>query len=111
LNEGHAIIITNTTRPIGTESAGSSRGATEKTSGINEVNSPGYDRPRTPNQDLIRRLREVKLRVKSQIEPICSNIVDTTNNHLMERLQLNHDYHWEPIINDATKYIDELIES
>ncbi|RGB41259.1 hypothetical protein C1646_752321 [Rhizophagus diaphanus] len=44
-------------------------------------------------------------------EPICSNIVDAANKHLMERLQLNHDYHWKPIINDATKYINELIES
>jgi len=34
--------------PVGTESAGSSRGATEMTSGINEVNSPGFDRPHTP---------------------------------------------------------------
>ncbi|CAG8611788.1 11551_t:CDS:10 [Funneliformis caledonium] len=83
--------------------------------------SNGYDSPRTPprqiqqstsrNQDLIRRLGEAKSRVKSQIEPICSNIIDTTNKHLMERLQLDHDYHWETIINDATKYIDELIES
>ncbi|CAG8748318.1 23345_t:CDS:10 [Gigaspora margarita] len=85
-----------------------------------DVNNPGYDRPCTPphqihsisrNQDLLRRLREEKLRAKSKIEPICSNIIDTTNKHLMERLQLNCDYHLEPIINDTTKYIDELIES
>ncbi|RIA88253.1 hypothetical protein C1645_251806 [Glomus cerebriforme] len=94
-------------------SSESARSSTEMTS--------GYDRSRTPthqiqqstsrNQDLIRGLRKVKLQVKSQIEPICSNIVDTTNKHLMERLQLNHNYHLEPIINDATKYIDELIEN
>ena len=57
--------------PICTESAGSSKGATEKTSGINEV---GYHSPRTPprqirqsTQDLIRRLSEEKLRVKSKM--------------------------------------------
>ncbi|CAG8517840.1 4945_t:CDS:10 [Cetraspora pellucida] len=49
--------------------------------------------------------------VNNPREPICSNIIDTTNKHLIERLQLNCDYHLEPIINDTTKYIDELIES
>ena len=29
----------------------------------------------------------------------------------MERLQFDHYYHWETIINDVTKYIDELIEN
>ncbi|KAF0365661.1 hypothetical protein F8M41_013808 [Gigaspora margarita] len=85
-----------------------------------DVNNLGYDRPCTPphqihsiskNQDLLRRLREEKLQAKSKIEPICSNIIDTTNKHLRERLQLNCDYHLGSIINDATKYIDELIES
>jgi hypothetical protein len=44
-------------------------------------------------------------------EPICSNIIDTTNKHLMKRLKLNRDYHWESVISDTTKYIDELIDN
>ncbi|CAG8525618.1 7874_t:CDS:2 [Ambispora gerdemannii] len=89
-------------------------------SGINEVNSPGYGRPHTPphqihstskNQDLLRRLRGETQQAKSPMELICSNIMDTTNKHLMKRLKLNRDYHWGPIINDTTKYIDELIEN
>ncbi|RIB08608.1 hypothetical protein C2G38_2211234 [Gigaspora rosea] len=60
-----------------------------------DVNNLGYDRPCTPphqihsisrNQDLLRQLREEKLQTKSEIKSIRSNIIDTTNKHLMERL-------------------------
>ncbi|GBB87107.1 hypothetical protein RclHR1_18300009 [Rhizophagus clarus] len=90
---------------IGTESAGSSRGATEMTSGINEINSPEYDRPHTPphqirstseNQDLLKRLRQEKQRTKSTYEPICSSIIDTTNKLLMDRLKIKRNYTWDP---------------
>ncbi|GES89912.1 C2H2-type zinc finger transcription factor [Rhizophagus clarus] len=63
------------------------------------------------NQNLLTRLRNEKQRAKSTMEPICSNIVDTTNKNLMERLQYQYDHRWEPVINDATKYIDKLIEN
>ncbi|RIA96236.1 hypothetical protein C1645_409565 [Glomus cerebriforme] len=88
--------------PIGTESASS------------------YDRPHTPphqirstseNQDLLKRVRQEKQRTKSTYEPICSNIIDTTNKLLMDRLKIKRDYTWDPVTNDATKYIDELINS
>ncbi|CAJ0642739.1 1246_t:CDS:2, partial [Entrophospora sp. SA101] len=29
----------------------------------------------------------------------------------MERLKLKHDYRWKPIINNTTKYVDELIKN
>ncbi|GES93772.1 hypothetical protein GLOIN_2v1580400 [Rhizophagus clarus] len=74
------------------ESAGSNRGDTKM---MDEVNNPGNE----------------KQRAKSTMEPICSNIVDTTNKNLMERLQYQYDHRWEPVINDATKYIDKLIEN
>ncbi len=44
-------------------------------------------------------------------EPICSNIIDTTNKHLMDRLEIKRDYTWVPVINKATEYIDELIDN
>ncbi|CAI2195336.1 17989_t:CDS:2, partial [Funneliformis geosporum] len=45
-------------------------------------------------------------------KPISSNIIDITNNHLMERLNIKCDYHlWVPIVNDATKYINQLIDN
>ncbi|CAG8627688.1 7913_t:CDS:2, partial [Paraglomus occultum] len=44
-------------------------------------------------------------------EPICSNIIDTTNKLLMDRLQIKRDYTWNPVTNEATKYIDELIDN
>ncbi|CAG8612503.1 10826_t:CDS:2, partial [Acaulospora colombiana] len=106
--------------PIGTESVGSSRGVTEMASGINKVNSARHDRPHTPphqinstskNQDLPKRLRQEKQRTKSTYEPICSNIIDTTNKPLMGRLKIKRDYTWDPVTNDATKYIDELIDN
>ncbi|CAB4401516.1 unnamed protein product [Rhizophagus irregularis] len=50
--------------------------------------------------------------IKSVFEPISSNIIDTTNNHLMKRLNIEHNYHlWVPIVNDATEYIDQLIDN
>ncbi|CAG8461569.1 18029_t:CDS:10 [Acaulospora morrowiae] len=106
--------------PIETESTGSSRGATEMTCDMNDVNSSGWDIPRTPphqicstskNQDLLKRLRQEKQRVKSTYEPICSNIIDTTNKPLMDRLKIERDYTWDPFTNEATKYIDELIDN
>ncbi|RGB42060.1 hypothetical protein C1646_751390 [Rhizophagus diaphanus] len=42
-------------------------------------------------------------------EPICSNIIDTTNMPLMKRLGINQVYSWVPVVNETTKYIDELI--
>ncbi|CAB4404473.1 unnamed protein product [Rhizophagus irregularis] len=52
------------------------------------------------------------IQVKSVFEPISSNIIDTTNNHLMKRLNINRNYHlWVPIVNDATEYIDQLIDN
>ncbi|RGB25024.1 hypothetical protein C1646_475325 [Rhizophagus diaphanus] len=90
------------------------------TSGINEVNSPEYNRPHTPphqirstseNQDLLKRLRQEKQRTKSTYEPICSNIIDTTNKLLIDRLKIKRDYTWDPVTNEATKYIDELIDN
>ncbi|CAG8781066.1 23882_t:CDS:10, partial [Gigaspora margarita] len=95
-------------------------GATEMTSDINDVNSSGCDIPRTPphqicstskNQDLLKRLRQEKQGVKSTYEPICSNIIDTANKPLMDRLKIERDYTWDPITNEATKYIDELIDN
>uniref|UniRef100_U9TIY5 Uncharacterized protein n=1 Tax=Rhizophagus irregularis (strain DAOM 181602 / DAOM 197198 / MUCL 43194) TaxID=747089 RepID=U9TIY5_RHIID len=59
----------------------------------NEINSPEYDKPHTPphqirstseNQDLIK---------------------------LMDRLKIKRDYKWDPVINNATNYIDELINN
>ncbi|CAG8744757.1 8434_t:CDS:2, partial [Funneliformis mosseae] len=44
-------------------------------------------------------------------EPICSNIIDTTNKHSMDRLEIKRDYTWVSVINEATKYIDELINN
>ncbi|CAG8658862.1 7363_t:CDS:2, partial [Acaulospora colombiana] len=44
-------------------------------------------------------------------EPICSNIIDTTNKLLMDRLKIKRDYTWDPVTNEATKYIDELIDN
>ncbi|CAG8540510.1 18478_t:CDS:10 [Acaulospora morrowiae] len=88
--------------PIETESTGSSRGATEMTSDMNDVNSSGCDIPRTPPHQICstykksKRLRQEKQRVKSTYEPICSNIIVTT---------------WDPFTNEATKYIDELIDN
>jgi len=79
-----------------------------------------YDRPHTlphqirstsENQDLLKRLRQEKQRTKSTYEPIGSNIIDTTNKLLMDRLEIKRDYTWDPVTNDATKYIDELIDS
>ncbi|CAG8634525.1 11984_t:CDS:10, partial [Ambispora gerdemannii] len=105
------------TNPSSSKSVGSTRGDTKM---MDEVNNPGYNRPHTPphqiystseNQNLLTRLRNEKQRAKSTMEPICSNIVDTTNKNLMERLQYQYDHRWEPVINDATKYIDELIEN
>ncbi|CAG8518917.1 16579_t:CDS:10, partial [Acaulospora morrowiae] len=96
-----------------------SGGATGITSGINEINSLEYDRSHTPphqirsaseNQDLLKRLRQEKQRTKST-EPICSNIIDTTNKLLMNRLKIKRDYTWDPVTNEATKYIDELIDN
>ena len=29
----------------------------------------------------------------------------------MDRLKIKRDYTWDPVTNDATKYIDELIDS
>ncbi|CAG8653701.1 16232_t:CDS:10 [Rhizophagus irregularis] len=83
-------------------------------------NSPEYDKPHTPphqicsisdNQDLIKRLKQEKLRAKSTYEPICSNIIDTTNKILVDRLKIKRDYKWDPVINNATNYIDELINN
>ncbi|CAG8760139.1 7523_t:CDS:2, partial [Gigaspora rosea] len=85
-----------------------------------DANNLENDRPCTPpdqihyisrNQNLLRRLREEKLQMKSEMKPIHSNIINTTNKYLMERLQLNCDYHLEPFINNTTKFIDELIEN
>ncbi|CAI2198593.1 20434_t:CDS:2, partial [Funneliformis geosporum] len=60
------------------------------------------------NQELIKRLNQEKQQIKS----IFSNIIDITNNHLMERLNIKCDYHlWVPIVNDATKYINQLIDN
>jgi hypothetical protein len=90
-------------------------GATSK-----DVASPGDGGPRTPphqicysvseNHKLLERLRDEKQLAKSSLEPICSNIIDTTNKHMVKRPRLDRDYHLELVINDATKYIDELIE-
>ncbi|GBB99994.1 hypothetical protein RclHR1_03700002 [Rhizophagus clarus] len=97
------------------ESAGSSAEMT-----INEINSPEYDRPHTPphqirstskNQDLLKQLRQEKQRTKSTYEPICSNIIDTTNKLLMDRLKIKRDYTWDSVTNEATEYIDELIDN
>lgn len=63
------------------------------------------------NQNLLVRLKNEKQQAKSTMEPICSNIVDTTNKNLMERLQYQYDHRWELVTNDATKYIDKLIEN
>ncbi|CAG8642499.1 4768_t:CDS:10, partial [Ambispora gerdemannii] len=63
------------------------------------------------NQDLLKRLRQEKQRTKSTYEPICSNIIDTTNKLLMNRLKIKRDYTWDPVTNEATKYIDELIDN
>ncbi|CAG8841435.1 14152_t:CDS:2, partial [Racocetra persica] len=63
------------------------------------------------NQELLARLRQEKQRTRSTYEPICSNIIDTTNKLLMDRLKIKCDYIWDPVTNDATKYIDELIDS
>ncbi|CAG8650325.1 10217_t:CDS:10, partial [Ambispora gerdemannii] len=49
--------------------------------------------------------------LQTSTEPICSNIIDTTNKNLMARLQLERDYYVEAIFNATTKYIDELIEN
>ncbi|CAG8770346.1 1756_t:CDS:2, partial [Acaulospora morrowiae] len=91
-------------------------------------NSPSLDmpiaRPSTPehqiyptsaNQDLLGRLNQEKQRLISSIfynnEPICSNIIDTTNTLLMDRLKIKRDYLWVSVVNDATEYIDELIDN
>ncbi|CAB5373632.1 unnamed protein product [Rhizophagus irregularis] len=64
------------------------------------------------NQELIKRLNQEKRQVKSIFEPISSNIIDTTNIHLMKRLNIKRDYHlWVPVVNDATEYIDQLIDN
>ncbi|CAG8666141.1 3388_t:CDS:2, partial [Acaulospora morrowiae] len=42
---------------------------------------------------------------------LCSNIIDTTNKLLMNRLKIKRDYTWDPVTNEATKYIDELIDN
>ncbi|CAG8619192.1 7322_t:CDS:10 [Paraglomus brasilianum] len=105
---------------LGSQSLEMPIGATEMTSDINNVNSSGCDIPRTPphqihstseNQDLLKRLSQEKQRTKSTYEPICSNIIDTTNRLLMDRLQIKRDYTWDPVTNEATKYIDELIDN
>ncbi|RGB40374.1 hypothetical protein C1646_406911 [Rhizophagus diaphanus] len=97
--------------PFGTESAGLSRGATEMTSGDRPHTPPHQIRSTSENQDVLKRLRQEKQRTKSTYEPICSNIIDTTNKLLMDRLKIKRDYRWYPVTNDATKYIDELINS
>ncbi|CAG8507593.1 3715_t:CDS:10, partial [Funneliformis caledonium] len=86
----------------------------------NDVISLRDDRPSTPthqiystttNQDILDRLLKEKQRAKSTFEPICSNIIDTTNKHSMDRLEIKRDYTWVSVINEATKYIDELIDN
>ncbi|CAG8613755.1 11877_t:CDS:2 [Ambispora gerdemannii] len=87
--------------------------------GRNEGESMTNDRSRTPtrqivypaNPNLFNQLNKEKQRAKTTCEPICSNIIDTTNNLLMERLKIKRDYPWASVINEATKYIDELIDN
>ncbi|CAG8596528.1 13363_t:CDS:2 [Acaulospora morrowiae] len=55
-------------------------------------------------QDLIKRLRQEKLRTKSTYEP-------TTNKLLMDRLKIKRDYKWDSVTNETTEYIDELIDN
>ncbi|CAG8630582.1 1993_t:CDS:2, partial [Paraglomus occultum] len=105
---------------LGSQSLEMPIGSYRMTSDINDVNNSECDIPRTPphqirstskNQDLLERLRQEKERTKSTYEPICSNIIDTTNKLLMDRLQIKRDYTWDPVTNEATKYIDELIDN
>ncbi|PKK58752.1 hypothetical protein RhiirC2_795820 [Rhizophagus irregularis] len=65
------------------------------------------------NQELLKRLNQEKQQVKSDYnEPISLNIIGTMNNHLMKRLNIKRNYHlWVPIVNDATEYIDQLIDN
>ncbi|RHZ80948.1 hypothetical protein Glove_130g182 [Diversispora epigaea] len=87
---------------------------------ISKTNENNIDRNRccTPplqistsvNQNLLDQLDKEKENAKLNIEPICSNIIDTTNKNLMARLQLERDYCIEPNFNATTKYIDELID-
>ncbi|RIB04216.1 hypothetical protein C2G38_2284865 [Gigaspora rosea] len=74
-----------TTSSLGLQSLEMPIGAMEMTSNINYVNSFS--------------------------EPIYSNIIDTTNKPLIDRLKIECDYTWHPITNKATKYIDELIDN
>ncbi|CAB4442243.1 unnamed protein product [Rhizophagus irregularis] len=60
-------------------------------------------------QELLKKLQNEKTLAKSILEPICSNIIDTTNIPLMKRLGINQVYSWVPVVNETTKYIDELI--
>ncbi|PKY54949.1 hypothetical protein RhiirA4_427144 [Rhizophagus irregularis] len=57
-------------------------------------------------QELLKKLQNEKTLAN---EPICSNIIDTTNIPLMKRLGINQVYSWVPVVNETTKYIDELI--
>ncbi|CAG8485720.1 12338_t:CDS:10 [Ambispora leptoticha] len=103
--------------PIASNSQSTGAGSIRE---INVVNSPRNDRPSTPshqiysttkNQELLNLLNQEKQRSKSAFEPICSNIIDTTNELLMERLKIKRDYKWVPVINKATEYINELINN
>ncbi|CAG8698591.1 8193_t:CDS:2, partial [Acaulospora morrowiae] len=77
-------------------------------------NSPSLDmptaRPSTPEHqicstyaNLLRRLNQEKQRVESKLEPICSNIIDTTNKLLMERLKIKRGYLWSDTRNNLRR--------
>ncbi|CAG8585323.1 8146_t:CDS:2 [Diversispora eburnea] len=78
---------------------------------INRCRTPPLQISTSVNQNLLDKLDEEKQNAKLNTEPIFSNIIDTTNEKLMARLQIERDYYIKPIFNATTKYIDELIEN
>ncbi|CAG8474348.1 9415_t:CDS:10 [Diversispora eburnea] len=85
-----------------------------------DVINPMHDGPCTPphqirsasmDQDLLERLREEKQRTESTYDPICSNIIDTTDLPLMKRLKIKRDYTLVSVTNGTMKYIYELIDN
>ncbi|UZO02980.1 uncharacterized protein OCT59_023393 [Rhizophagus irregularis] len=89
----------------------------------NEINSPEYDKPHTPphqirstseNQDLIK-LRNwpeaINRLVVSTDEAVKKINIKSLWNILVDRLKIKRDYKWDPVINNATNYIDELINN
>ncbi|POG74056.1 hypothetical protein GLOIN_2v1873974 [Rhizophagus irregularis DAOM 181602=DAOM 197198] len=102
----------------------SSLESAEMTSDItNEINSPEYDKPHTPphqirstseNQDLIKLniLYHENSCIKGNWpEAINRLVVSTDEAILVDRLKIKRDYKWDPVINNATNYIDELINN